>query len=231
MTKPEQPQPPRLTPALVSPILQVPPAPGAHLQPGSTFNVPWPPEPVIKDVHPPAVRLECSPAPQNQPQDGSSALSSFSAFGCKSPEGLGKGKAVWLLIVKRQVGKTFPTFYSLLCPFPWHPQSQFLDFNLQHVVYYCCFSLNSNICQAMQWLHPSSAAGVYLLSPGEELMDIDPGSCVTFTVSLRVWGRGCKIVSSHFDFITNQNTSHSMASHVHRIITLGEQTTTQISTP
>lgn len=27
--------------------------------------------------------------------------------------------------------------------------------------------------------------GVYLLSPGEELMDIDPGSCVTFTVSLQ----------------------------------------------
>lgn len=68
--------------------------------------------------------------------------------------------------------------------------------------------------------------GVHLLSPGEELMDIDPGSCVTFTASLRVLGHGCEIVSSHFDFITNQNTSHSMAPHVHRLITLGEQTTT-----
>ena len=58
-------------------------------------------------------------------------------------------------------------------------------------------------------------------------MDIDTGSCTTFTVSLGVQEHGCKIVSSHFDFITNQNTSHSMAPQVHRVITLGEKKKTQ----
>lgn len=64
---------------------------------------------------------------------------------------------------------------------------------------------------------------ISLVSHGEKLMDIDTGSCLTFTGSLRVQERGCKVVSSHFDFITNQNTSHSIAPWVHGAITLGER--------
>lgn len=51
-------------------------------------------------------------------------------------------------------------------------------------------------------------------------MGTDTGRSVTFTVSLRVQEREYKVVSSNFDFITNQNTSHSMASQVHTIFTL-----------
>ena len=69
--------------------------------------------------------------------------------------------------------------------------------------------------------HTATAVRASLPSHGEKLMDMDTGSYMTFTVSLGVQERSFKIVSSHFDFITNQNTSHSMAPQVHRIITLG----------
>lgn len=58
------------------------------------------------------------------------------------------------------------------------------------------------------------------LPQGEKLMGTDTGRSVTFTVSLGVQECEYKVVSSNFDFITNQNTSHSMAPQVHTIFTL-----------
>lgn len=51
-------------------------------------------------------------------------------------------------------------------------------------------------------------------------MGTDAGRCVTFTVSQ---SRNVDVsILDHFDFITNQNSSHSVAPQVHRVVTLGE---------
>lgn len=68
----------------------------------------------------------------------------FLPLGASHPKGRAKERQFGCLMLKDKWEKRSQGF-TAYCGLSLGIPSLFLDFNLQRVVYYCCFSLNSNI--------------------------------------------------------------------------------------